>query len=58
MTDFIKWQCYFCGYLYDEALGDPEEGIPPGTRWVSVPDDWHCPDCGVSKSDFYMVEVD
>ena len=52
-----KWQCTLCSFAYDEALGMPEEGIPPGTRWQEVPDSWSCPDCSASKSDFEMVEV-
>ncbi len=52
-----KWQCMVCEFIYDEALGRPEDGIPPGTRWEDVPEDWTCPDCGVGKEDFYMVEV-
>ena len=52
-----KWQCMVCEFIYDEALGYPEDGIPPGTRWEDVPESWTCPDCGVSKEDFYMVEI-
>ncbi len=52
------WQCIVCGYVYDEAKGDPEHGIAPGTRWEDVPDGWECPDCGVSKTDFEMVEIE
>ena len=51
------WQCVLCGFIYDEAAGMPEEGIPAGTRWEDVPDDWVCPDCSARKSDFEMVEV-
>jgi len=53
-----QWMCVVCGYIYDEALGVPEEGIEPGTRWEDVPETWTCPDCGATKSDFEMVEVD
>lgn len=53
-----KWMCVVCGYIYDEALGVPEEGIAPGTRWEDVPDTWTCPDCGATKDDFEMVEID
>jgi rubredoxin len=53
-----KWQCFFCGYCYDEALGSPDEGIAPGTRWADIPDTWVCPACGASKTDFAMYEVD
>ena len=50
-----KWECEICGYIYDEALGDPDHGIAPGTPWAGIPDDWSCPDCGVAKSEFQMV---
>lgn len=53
-----KWMCVVCGFIYDEALGLPEEGIEPGTRWADVPDAWTCPDCGATKDDFEMVEID
>ena len=51
-----KWECLICGYIYDEELGDPENGIAPGTAWADVPDDWICPDCGVSKEEFRLLE--
>ena len=54
---YKSWQCRTCGYIYDEAVGAPDEGLAPGTRWSDVPDDWTCPDCGTAKSDFDMVEV-
>lgn len=53
-----KWQCILCGFIYDEAVGLPEEGIPAGTYWENVSDDWCCPDCGISKADFEMVKID
>ncbi len=52
-----KWRCIICDFVYDEKKGVPEEGIAPGTRWEDVPDDWTCPDCGASKSEFQMVEA-
>ena len=52
------WQCAICGWIYDEAAGMPEHGIPPGTRWDDVPADWLCPDCGTPKEGFLMVEID
>lgn len=51
------WQCIVCGYIYDETAGDPEHRVAPGTRWEDVPDDWSCPDCGVAKADFEMIEI-
>ena len=52
-----SWQCIVCGFIYDEAKGLPEEGIAPGTAWADIPEDWECPDCGVAKSDFEMVQI-
>lgn len=49
--------CVLCGFVYDEAAGRPEDGIAPGTRWADVPDGWLCPECGVGKADFVMVEL-
>ena len=56
MSDFKKYECVICGFIYDEAEGLPDDGIPPGTTWEDVPDDWECPDCGISKSDFDLYE--
>jgi rubredoxin-NAD+ reductase len=53
-----KWQCIVCGFIYDEAEGNEDEGFAPGTRWEDISEDWICPDCGVSKADFEMVEID
>ena len=52
-----QYQCLVCGFIYDEALGLPDDGIPAGPLWADVPADWECPDCGVSKSDFEMVAI-
>ena len=38
-----KYECEVCGYIYDEAAGDPDNGIAPGTKWEDVPEDWVCP---------------
>ncbi|EGV27757.1 Rubredoxin-type Fe(Cys)4 protein [Thiorhodococcus drewsii AZ1] len=51
------YQCIVCGWIYDEAKGCAEDGIPPGTRWEDVPADWKCPECGVGKEEFDMVEI-
>lgn len=52
-----QYVCLVCGFIYDEALGMPDDGIPAGTLWVDVPANWECPDCGVSKADFEMVAI-
>lgn len=51
-----KWRCLVCGYEYDPAVGDDLSGIPPGTAFEDLPDDWECPMCGAPKSDFEPVE--
>ncbi|WP_404818349.1 rubredoxin [Ruegeria aquimaris] len=51
-----KYQCPDCGYTYDEVLGHPHEGFPPGTPWSQVPEDYACPDCAVrDKEDFVLI---
>ncbi len=47
-----KYVCDLCGYVYDPAKGDPDNGIDPGTSFEDLPDDWECPVCGASKDDF------
>lgn len=50
-----KYECV-CGYIYDEAVGDPDSGVAPGTKFEDLPDDWVCPVCGLDKSNFTKVE--
>lgn len=47
-----QYICSVCGFVYDEAAGIPEDGIAAGTLWADVPEDWVCPLCGASKSEF------
>src|SRR5690625_3738835 len=51
-----KWECIVCGWMYDEAKADPDNGVPAVTLWEDVPKDWLCPDCGVGKEDFELIE--
>ncbi len=51
------YMCVICGFVYEEEKGLPDEGIPPGTRWEDVPENWKCPDCGAAKDDFEMIEI-
>lgn len=50
-----QWECIVCGWIYDEAKGDPEHGIAPGTKWADVDEEWLCPDCGVGKDSFELI---
>ena len=50
-----KYVCNVCGWVYDEAVGDPDNGIPAGTAFEDLPDDFVCPLCGVGKEDFQEV---
>jgi rubredoxin---NAD+ reductase len=54
-TAFRRWICDACGYIYDEAVGDADSGLAPGTRFEAIPDDWQCPLCGLSKSDLRLL---
>jgi rubredoxin len=47
-----RYVCSVCGYVYDPAEGDPENGIEAGTKFDDVPDDWACPVCGATKDQF------
>ncbi len=47
-----KWICTVCGYVYDPAVGDPDNGIEAGTAFENLPDTWVCPECGVGKELF------
>lgn len=51
------WECVVCGWVYNEAKGDAESGLAPGTKWEDIDDSWECPDCGMSKEDFDMIQV-
>jgi len=51
-----KYVCNVCGYIYDPAAGDPDNGIDPGTAFDDLPDDWTCPECFVSKDDFSPLD--
>ena len=66
-SSYRKWQCadwtspvtfgqMACDYIYDEELGDKEEGFEPGTRLQDIPKDWGCPDCGAVKEKFIEKE--
>jgi rubredoxin len=51
-----KYACQACSYVYDPAVGDASAGIPAGTPFDKLPEDWVCPDCGVGKDMFEPVE--
>jgi rubredoxin len=47
-----KYKCSICGYVYDPAEGDPDNGVPAGTTFEKLPDSWTCPICGATKDMF------
>jgi rubredoxin len=47
--EYKKYKCVVCDWIYDEAKGDLDSGLVPGTKFADIPDDWSCPDCGVTK---------
>lgn len=50
-----KWECP-CGYIYDPAEGDYENGVDPDTPWEKVPENWVCPKCEAAKEDFWEAD--
>ena len=52
----MKLVCGLCGYVYDPEVGDPENGVEPGTAWKDVPEDWVCPLCAAGKEEFAPEE--
>ncbi len=52
-----NWKCNVCNYIYIPEFGDPKAGIPPGTPFEELPDNWKCPDCGKLKSAFQNIEA-
>lgn len=48
----MRYTCDVCGYVYEVAAGDPENGVAEGTLWADVPENWVCPVCGVGKDQF------
>lgn len=51
-----KYECDVCGYVYDPSVGDPDNGVAPGTAFEDLPADWVCPVCGVTKDNFNPVD--
>ena len=47
-----RYVCSVCGFVYDPAVGDPDNGVVAGTKFEDLPDDWVCPVCGAPKEDF------
>ena len=51
-----KYECMLCGYVYNPKEGDPDNGVPAGTPFEKLPEDWTCPVCGADQDDFEKVE--
>ena len=50
-----KYKCLVCGYIYYPNVGDPDNGIAPGTSFEDLPNTWVCPECGVGKDQFEKI---
>lgn len=50
-----QYKCKVCDYVYDEALGDPGNGVEAGTKFQDLPESWVCPLCGAGKDQFELV---
>ena len=51
-----KYECQICGYVYDPEVGDPDNGVAPGTAFENLPADWVCPTCGAAKEEFQKIK--
>jgi rubredoxin/flavin reductase (DIM6/NTAB) family NADH-FMN oxidoreductase RutF len=51
-----RYKCRMCAYIYDPEIGDPENGVEPGTAFEDLPADWVCPECGADKDEFELLE--
>ncbi|MCH4179193.1 MAG: rubredoxin [Megasphaera sp.] len=51
-----KYECSICGYIYEEAEGDTDNGVAAGTKFADLPDDWTCPTCGADKDSFVKMD--
>ena len=51
-----KYVCNPCGWIYDPAVGDPENGVEAGTAFENLPEDWVCPLCGAGKELFEQID--
>jgi rubredoxin len=56
VTGSGQWICESCGFIYDPEEGDPDGGVPPGTAFEDIPNDWVCPVCGARKKDFSPLD--
>ncbi len=52
----MKYRCLLCSYVYDPAVGDPDNGVASGTAFDDIPDTWVCPECGAGKDQFEPAE--
>jgi len=50
-----RYRCIVCAYVYDPEMGDPDNGVEPGTPFLRLPDEWVCPLCGAGKDEFEEI---
>ena len=53
-----QYKCQVCNYIYDPEVGDPDNGVEPGTSFEDIPDDWLCPQCGADKEEFIEMTTE
>lgn len=51
-----RLECRICWYVYDPAVGDPEQQIEPGTPFLELPGHWRCPECDSEPQVFIPME--
>ena len=53
----IYYQCRHCLSVYDEANGEQESAIRPGTTFDALPETWCCALCEAPKTAFIKQEI-
>ena len=50
------YECTQCRYIYNPKYGNEKNGVPKGTKFCDLPDNWVCPVCGEGKDMFEIHE--
>ncbi|MDQ5985751.1 MAG: hypothetical protein CSYNP_01468 [Syntrophus sp. SKADARSKE-3] len=50
--EWVNYVCNQCEYMYEPPEGDPSQDISKGVPFEKLPEEWTCPQCGASLSEF------
>lgn len=52
----MNYECTVCGHVYVAEQGDKVGGVPHGTDFEDLPQEWACPICGIPKRQFVVAD--